>query len=56
MCEASRPLCCALCFLYALCFFCTLCSFSVALMGWLRIHGGYNDHFRGGPLGLSLGW
>ena len=49
MCEASRPLFCAL-------FFCALCSLSAASMGWLRIHGGYDDHFRGGPLGLSLGW
>ena len=42
--EASRPLCCA------------LCSFSVALIDRVRIRSGYNDHFQGGLLGLSLGW
>ncbi len=44
MCEASRPL------FYALCFL------SAVLIGWVQIHEGYNDHFQGGLLGHSLGW
>ena len=27
-----------------------------ALIGWARIRYGYDDHFQGGLLGLSLGW
>jgi len=42
--EASRPL------------FCAWCSLFAALTGWARIRGGYDDRFQGGMLGLSLGW
>ena len=31
-------------------------SLSAATIGWARIHSGYDDHFQGGPLELSLGW
>ena len=56
MCEASRPLFCALCFFCTLYFFYALRPPFTARIGLAQIHGGYNDHFQGGLLGLSLGW